>query len=119
MSPFSAQLQYLRRSRGLRQKALADLLSIDAANLSAIEGGHRPPPRDKRFMEKLRVCLELSDDEFADLKLREEATKLLGPLVSGTSPDQMSLALDFLRCLTSLRPPQLRVIKAVLEMNDD
>lgn len=119
MSPFSVQLQALRRSRGLRQKALADLLGIDAANLSAIENGHRPPPRKSEFLEKLRVCLELSEEEFTDLKLRAEATQLLGPVVSGASPDQISIALEFLRGLKCLRPPQLRAIRAVLEMHQD
>lgn len=119
MSPFSVQLQHLRRSRGLRQKALADLLGVDAANLSAIENGHRPPPRKSEFLEKVRVCLELSEEEFTDLKLRAEATQLLGPVVSGASPDQIDLALEFLRGLKGLRPPQLRVIRAALDMRDD
>lgn len=119
MSPFSVQLQHLRRSRGLRQKALADLLGVDAANLSAIENGQRPPPRKNEFLEKVRVCLELSEDEFVDLKLRAEATQLLGPVVSGASPDQIDIALKFLRDLTCLRPPQLRAIGAILEMNQD
>jgi transcriptional regulator with XRE-family HTH domain len=77
MSPFSIQLQNLRRSRGLRQKALADLLCIDPANLCAIENAHRPPPRSEEFLEKLRYCLELSDDEYDDLKARAEITQLL------------------------------------------
>lgn len=119
MSPFSVQLQHLRRSRGLRQKTLADLLGVDAANLSAIENGHRPPPRKSEFLEKLRVCLELSEEEFTDLELRAKATQMLGPVVSGASPDQINIALEFLRGLKGLRPPQLRVIRAALEMHDD
>lgn len=119
MSPFSVQLQALRRSRGLRQKTLADLVGIDAANLSAIENGHRPPPRKGEFIQKLRICLELSEEEFTDLKLRAEATQMLGHVVSGATPDQINIALEFLRGLKGLRPPQLRVIRAALEMQDE
>lgn len=119
MSPFSIQLQNLRRSRGLRQKALADLLCIDPANLCAIENAHRPPPRRGAFLEKLRDCLELSEEEFHDLKARAEVTQLLGPAVSGASPEQIRIALQFYETLTSLHPPQLRAIQAVLEMRGE
>lgn len=119
MTPFSVQLQNLRRSRGLRQKTLAGRLGMDQANLSALENAHRPPPRGADFYERLRSALELSDEEYSDLKRRAEATLCLGKVVSGATPTQIRVALQFYRCLQALGPAQLRAIEAILAVRND
>jgi len=119
MTPFSIRMRNLRNSRGEKQKALAAKLGIDPANLCAIENGHRPPPRNADFYEKLRIALDLSGDELQDLLALAEATRKLGSAVSGASPDQIKVALRFSERLPDLRPSELRAIQAILDLREE
>lgn len=116
MTPFSMQLQTLRRSRGLRQKVLAAKIGIDPGTLCSFENGRRPPPRSDAFYIKIAGVLELSDDESKELRRIAAATRKLGPAISGTSPYQIKVALEFSQRLPELRPPELRAIEAILAM---
>lgn len=119
MTPFSIKLRHLRVARGQRQKVTAILLGVDPSNFCAIENGHRPPPRNANFFKKLKTALDLSDDELQDLLVLAEATRQLGPAVSGASPDQIKVALRFSERLPDLRPSELRAIQAILDLREE
>ncbi len=118
MNPFSAKLRSLRDSRGLLQKSLSISLGVSATYLSALEKGRKQPPQNKEFFEKLRQCLQLSNDELQELQNIAVATEKLGPLAIGTSSMQLELGLYFAACLRSIPPKQIRAITAILETID-
>lgn len=115
MNPFSVKLRSLRDSRGQRQNILARLLGVDPTYLSALEHGRKIPPQNLEFFEKLRQCLQLSNDELQELQNLAIATEMLGPLANGASPLQLEVALYFSACLQQIPPGQLRAITAILE----
>lgn len=119
MTPFSFQLKMLRSSRDMRQNALAEKLGIDAGSLCSLENGRRPPPRGVAFYTKLGTVLNLSDDESKELRNLAELTRKFGSALSGTSPYQLKVALEFSQRLPELRPSELRAIEAILEMGRD
>ena len=118
MTPFSYKLRSLRESRGALQKSLAQEIGVSAAYLSALEKGRRTPPHNREFFKKLQHCLELSSTELDELMSSAKATHALGPLVVGTSPMQLEVAIDFAGRLTLLQPKHLRAIKAILELTE-
>jgi transcriptional regulator with XRE-family HTH domain len=103
----------------MRQNTLAAKLGIDAGSLCSLENGRRPPPRSNAFYAKLGAVLELTDDESKELRNLAELTRKFGSALSGTSPYQLRVALEFSRRLSGLRPPELRAIQAILEMGED
>lgn len=115
MTPFSVKLRSLRESRGVLQKSLSISLGVGPTYLSALEKGRKQPPRNAEFFEKLRQCLQLSNDELQELQNTAIATEKLGPLAVGTSSLQLEVALHFAVCLRRIPPGQLRVITAILE----
>lgn len=119
MTPFSFQLKTLRSSRNMRQNVLAAKLGIDAGSLCSLENGRRPPPRSDAFYTKLGAVLNLSDDESKELRNLAELTRKFGSALSGTSPYQLRVALEFSQRLPELRPSELRAIEAILDMGRD
>lgn len=118
MTPFSVKLRSLRESRGLLQKSLSFSLGVDAAYLSALEKGRKQPPQNEEFFEKLKECLQLSNDELQELQNIAVATEKLGTLAIGTSSLQLEVGLYFAACLRWIPPRQLRAITAILETID-
>jgi hypothetical protein len=100
------------------QKTLAIELGVSTTYLSALEKARKPPPRNKVFFEKLRIYLDLSEDETKELIQLASATVALGPLAVGASPLQLDLAVNFAERLIWLQPKQIRAIQAILEMTE-
>lgn len=117
MTPFSVKLRALRESHGLLQKTLAIELGVGTTYLSALEQGRKSPPRNDIFFEKLKNCIDLSDQQVDDLRKLAEATDVLGTLVEGASSFQVEVALNFASQLKSTQPDELRIIQAVLDMS--
>lgn len=119
MTPFSIGLKELRESRRVLQKTLAIELGLSSAYLSALEQGHKAPPQNEGFFTKLRINLDLSDEEFSELRQLAQATEALGPLaIGGASPLQLQVAVSFVERLIFLQPKQIRAIQAILDMTE-
>lgn len=64
---FGACLSRLRRHRQLSQKALAITAGMDQSYLAGLEGGRRPPPRDRQ-LQRLMVALQATPEEEQELR---------------------------------------------------
>lgn len=116
LNPFAISLQSLRRTRRMRQKALARALGVDASYLCAIENGRKLPPRNADFFSRLQTSLDLSEEEVTSLRDAGVLSHELGALVAGVSPRQSVTAVEFFRNLKKMKVEHLRVIDAIISL---
>ena len=67
MTPFGKCLEEIRRSRKLKQNALALHMGINSSYVSALENGKKPPP-SREVIRNLIHNLKLNEKEQAKLK---------------------------------------------------
>lgn len=117
MNLYGSILRRQRQSRGILLKTLAHELGVDQSYLSAVERGRKGPPASPAFLESIRRLLDLSAEEYGELSAAAETTRRLGKFGRmARAPLTAELAVDFARRMNSLRPAQLRAIRAILEM---
>ena len=113
-NPFSLSLQGLRRHRGVRQKALARSLGVDASYLCALENGRKAPPRNLEFFARLQIALELSPREVSLLREAGQVSHELGDMVAGASLRQSMTAIEFFKSFKKMRVEHLQAIDAIV-----
>lgn len=75
---FGKRLKELRKSKGLIQEQLAELVNIEPPNISKIESGtHFPQPEN---IEKIAQVLNISVKELFDFEHFDEKTILLNKI---------------------------------------
>ncbi|MEJ2795123.1 helix-turn-helix transcriptional regulator [Iodobacter sp. LRB] len=123
MSPFSKQLQQLRKSYGLRQKELANAVGCEPCYISQMERDTKGPPTAE-FVKRIIDALSLSQEEQDKLQIAIDASqrKLIAP--AGCNEDVYWLLRDLRLNLKDLMPMQICLIREIIgtknnqELND-
>jgi transcriptional regulator with XRE-family HTH domain len=113
---FGNQLKQLRESRGLYQKTAASWVSVDPSYWSMLERGRRPPPNNEEFYQKVRIAMDLSDTELSLLTRAGQQVRALGKGASAPSPLAAEICTELHQRIKSLKPSQLRAIRAILQL---
>lgn len=116
MTPFADLLFHLRRSRGLRQRELADRLGLGASYISALEACRKDPPAPKQ-LARLSTALALSPEESGELIRVAELSRSRIDIPSDASKDEYVLMHELARKLGSLTAEQVSVMRTVLRMS--
>lgn len=115
MSPFSTLFSELRRSRGIRQSKLAEVIGYEQSYISALEGGTKGPPAED-FMVKVKHALKLNrqEQESLDLASLKSIRKFMVPL---DAPEQFyELCYELNNSTIYLRPSQIEILLNILRM---
>lgn len=115
MTPLGTYLLNLRRSRGIRQKELAQLLGVDASYLSALESGRKGPPAPA-LLERLREKLALSEDEQRELQTTARHSQKRYLVPTQANPCEHELVWAVMNSLGRLRPAQITAIAQILKL---
>ena len=115
MTPFSSALRRLRLEHGKRLKSVAAELGIHLTQLSAIECGRRPPPRDDTFYERLAEYFELSEAECSRLKTYAKQAPIFAELADRATPQQAEFMAWMMEQAAGLRTWEMNAIRAILD----
>lgn len=118
MTPFAEFLFQLRRTRGLRQKELADLLGVDSSYLSALEGGRRDPPASGRLEHFARI-LGLSQDQTGEMLRSAAMSGRRIDIPDDASREEYILAHEFATELGSFSGAQIELMRTFLRIKRD
>lgn len=114
MSAFGQYIRELRKSRGLLQKQLADAIGVEASYVSNLETGIRLSLGDL-MMERLRVALNLTDEEVHQLDNMREAAKGKLDIPPYASAQEIEVIKLLASCAGRLPPESFQVIRAMIE----
>lgn len=115
MSPFSRLLAEMRRSRGLRQSKLAELIGFEQGYISALEGGIKGPP-SKDFMIRVKRALNLNVDEQEKLELAslKSIRKYVVPI---DAPEQYyEFCYELNKSKMLMQPNQIEIMLNILQL---
>lgn len=116
MTPFSELLFTLRRSKGLYQKELADMLNIGSSYLSGLESGNKKPPgleQLKRFALTLKLSAEQTEEFFQMAELSRRRIEI--PIEA--SKEEFLLVHEFAAELGKLSHTQVEMMRLLLRIN--
>jgi transcriptional regulator with XRE-family HTH domain len=116
MSPFANHLLLLRRSRGLKQKDLADLMGIGTSYLCALESGRKEPPSASQ-LARMAAALQLNQDEQRMLVEVADVSRRSLAIPSDASIEEYEVAHAFVGRLGQLTHEEVDLIKLVLKIN--
>lgn len=109
MNSFHKDLRRLRKSKGLTQRQLADLLQSDQTTISLFELGKRDPPADT--MEAwVRIC-------GGRIEIHHPGEMALSEVPTDQLPEIMSLIRAYLRAPTHLRQGVQILLQSVVSQN--
>ena len=116
MSPFSKLLVEIRQKRGLRQNQMANLLGLEQSYLSALECGHKPPPKNDK-LNYLVNKLNLGEEQANSLRLAANWSARNINIPNTVSMQKLEM-FDLLRdVLPKISDKQLQIIKLTLELS--
>ena len=115
MTPFSALLVDLCRSRRLLQKELAYQLGVDPSYLSALASGRKGKPSDA-LVQKMQQILELNEDERRALLEAVKSSQLKYRVPEKATPQEHELMRKMFEALGKLKPAQIEIIDAALKL---
>ncbi|GAB3261472.1 helix-turn-helix domain-containing protein [Chitinimonas naiadis] len=116
MSPFSDHLFQLRRSRGLRQKDLADLLGIGTSYLCALETGRKEPPSEQQ-LARMANAMALDQDEFGAFVEVANLSRRSLEIPVEASIDEYQVAHALIRKMGALTREQVGAINLILKID--
>lgn len=118
ITPFSEQLKSIRIQRGLKQNQMAQQLGVEQSYLSALECGHKPPPKNQ-YLDHLIQKLGLDVEEAESLRrAAKKSTKTIKiPPNVKKQTQEMCLLLE--ETLPRISDSQVQVIKLVLEFSQE
>lgn len=114
MSAFGHYIRELRKSRGMLQKQLACSLGVEASYVSNLETGIRLSLGDQ-MLERLRIALNLTDEEMLKLDSMREAAKGKLVIPPYASAEEIEVIRLLANCAGKLPPQSFGVIKAMIE----
>jgi len=114
MEPVGLMIRKMRLSREMTLRAMARLLGISAAFVSAIETGKKAPPAEVLFEIQRRLHLSATERHELDIALGKRRRTLTIKL-SDNDEATSQLALAFARRLPALSEDQKRLIQEMLE----
>lgn len=115
MTPFGERLEQIRRSRGLKQVELAELIDVKASYVSVLERGFKGAP-SKFVLKKIIDKLKLSEKEKSLLLHDAAITDFSFKIPPGTTRSEFELLHQLKEHLGSLSDQQVLVMKTILEM---
>lgn len=115
MTPFGERLEQIRRSRGLKQVELAELIDVKASYVSVLERGFKGAP-SKFVLKKIIDKLKLSEKEKSLLLYDAAITDFSFKIPPGTTRSEFELLHKLKTHLGSLSDQQVLVMKTILEM---
>jgi transcriptional regulator with XRE-family HTH domain len=115
MTPFGERLEQIRRSRGLKQVELAELIDVKASYVSVLERGFKGAP-SKFVLKKIIDKLKLSEKEKSLLLYDAAITDFSFKIPPGTTRSEFELLHKLKEHLGSLSDQQVLVMKTILEM---
>lgn len=115
MTPFGERLEQIRRSRGLKQVELAELIDVKASYVSVLERGFKGAP-SKFVLKKIIDKLKLSEKEKSLLLHDAAITDFSFKIPPGTTRSEFELLHKLKEHLGSLSDQQVLVMKTILEM---
>lgn len=115
MTPFGERLEQIRRSRGLKQVELAELIDVKASYVSVLERGFKGAP-SKFVLKKIIEKLKLSEKEKSLLLYDAAITDFSFKIPPGTTRSEFELLHKLKKHLGSLSDQQVLVMKTILEM---
>jgi transcriptional regulator with XRE-family HTH domain len=115
MTPFGERLEQIRRSRGLKQVELAELIDVKASYVSVLERGFKGAP-SKFVLKKIIDKLKLSEKEKSLLLYDAAITDFSFKIPPGTTRSEFELLHKLKKHLGSLSDQQVLVMKTILEM---
>jgi transcriptional regulator with XRE-family HTH domain len=117
MTPYGTWLRFYRELRGFKQADFAARLGTTNKVLSAVETGRRNP-HDSKTIECIKSILDLSDEEYANLKEAAENSALVVRIPRDTSPERIALVHQLVSRVTRLRNDKIAIIRQALA-NDE
>lgn len=115
MTPFSRYLEYLRRSRNLQQKQLADRMGVNASYISSLMNGKKRPP-SKPVLIQMISRLGLSEAEEAEMWRKVALSDLNLRLPQNMSEEEFEFVFELRGRLGTLSPNQLCIMRKTLEL---
>lgn len=115
MTPFSAFLNELCRSRQMLQKEVAYQIGVDPSYLSALARGRKGPPSNN-FVQKLQLTLDLNEDERRALNEAVRFSQRLYRIPSDANPREHELVWQIMRLIGRLKPAQINAINEILKL---
>ena len=116
MTPFGARLRYLRESRGLLLKDMADELGVSSTYLSALEHGRRSKP-NWSFVQRVIQYFNIIWDEADELqRLADLSNPKITVETAGLPPKATELANRLARAIASLSDAELDAHLTLLDL---
>jgi transcriptional regulator with XRE-family HTH domain len=116
MTPFGARLRYLRESRGLLLKDMADELGVSSTYLSALEHGRRSKP-NWSFVQRVIQYFNIIWDEADELqRLADLSNPKITVETAGLPPKATELANRLAREIASLSDAELDAHLTLLDL---
>lgn len=116
MTPFSKLLLDIRQQRGLRQNQMANLLGFEQSYLSALECGHKAPPK-KDKLDHLIQKLELKDPDACELRLAAKASAKTIKIPNKVKVQTQEMCRLLEEVLPEISDKQVQIIKLALELS--
>jgi transcriptional regulator with XRE-family HTH domain len=116
MTPFSDLLFNLRRSKGLRQKELADKLNMGSSYLSGLESGHKEPPGEEQ-LKRFALALELNAEQTEEFVHTAELSRRRIEIPIEASKEEFLLVHEFAAELGTLSHAQIEMMRLLLRIN--
>ncbi|MDN3575693.1 helix-turn-helix transcriptional regulator [Chitinimonas viridis] len=116
MSPFADHLFQLRRSRGLRQKDLANLLGIGTSYLCALETGRKEPPSEQQ-LARMAKAMALDQSEYAAFVEVANLSRRNLEIPIDASVDEYQIAHALIRRMGELTCEQVAAISMILKID--
>ena len=116
MTPFSKQLLEFRQQRGLRQNQMANLLGYEQSYLSALEGGHKAPPR-KEKLDFLIKKLTLSEADEKKLRVAAKASSKTIKIPNKVKIQTQEMCYMLQEALPRITDAQVQIIRLALELS--
>ncbi|RQO37218.1 XRE family transcriptional regulator [Herminiimonas sp. KBW02] len=114
MTPFSAFLNGICRSRGMLQKQVAYMTGVDPSYLSAMARGKKSPTSS--FVQRLEKELNLDQQECQALSEAVQFSQRLYRIPSEANESEHEMVWQIMSLIGKLRPAQISAINAILKL---
>lgn len=116
MTPFSKFLLDIRQQRGLRQNQMANLLGFEQSYLSALECGHKAPPK-KEKLDHLIQKLALIDVDASELRMAAKASAKTIKIPNKVKIQTQEMCHLLEEALPKISDKQVQIIRLALELS--
>lgn len=118
MSPFALKMKEYRLQRKLRQNEAAEAIGCEQSYLSALESGHKGPPKDS-FISRVIKAYKLSDLEIAALRQAIETSRRRFVLSPKATLDEYKIWTMLETQAGHMLPEQITLMKIALDLGRD